>query len=247
MLTGMNARVARLSLPWLLGLAGLLLSGRAAHGDDVLPQPAPAKRYEKLAGHSPFAPPSAGPAPAAPAATPPPGPSWSDNLTVTSLMQSGTVYTATVIQKDTSERYLIRSDAEDREHGLILASVRWAEKPESTKVTMRKGTQFGEVHFDPNATAAGPGTGAPVGPGGRLGATNPTANFRPPPSAQAPPAPPPGAPGGNVVRARPMIHANPPGTFTPPARPTVGGPAGLGRAAAQKKAAKDDDDDDDDN
>ena len=238
----------RRARPWLLGLAGWLF-GVAAHADDVLPQPAPASRYDKLAGHSPFAPPSAGPAPVAPTATPPPGPTWSDNLTVTSLMQIAGVYTATVTEKDGSAHYLVRSDAENPENHLILASVRWADKPDAIKITMRKGTQFGEVRFDPAATTStGPVPGAPSGPLGRPGLPNPATNFRqPPPAPPSPLAPPPGAAGNNIVRGRPMIRSGPAAAPAPPARPLVSGPAGLGRAATQQvKPAKDDDDDDDD-
>ena len=125
-----------------------LLAARSARADDPLPQPAAPKRYDSLAAHSPFAPPT-GPAPA-PAATPPPppGPSWSDNLVVTSIMQNGNDYTATVMEKDTSARYLVHPASSARTTRLELATVTWAEKPEAIKVTLRKGNQLGDVHFD---------------------------------------------------------------------------------------------------
>ena len=177
--------------------------------------------------------------------TPPPAPAWSDNLTVTSLMQFGSFYTATVVEKDGSAHYLIRSDSEDPDSHLMLASVRWADKPEAVKVTIRKGTQFGEVRFDPAASSSsGPAVpGAPPSPL-RPGVPNPAANFRPPPPSGGPVQSAGGGPPGNAFRGRPVIRANPPAA---PSRPIVTPPAqGANRIVAPVATGKNTDDDDDD-
>ncbi len=230
----------RLLLPCLAGLT--LLTGGAVRADDALPSPPPNKRYDKLAARSPFAPPTAGPAPTAPAATPPPAPSWSDNLTVTSLMQSGNVFFATIMEKDTSARHLIRSDEVDKLTLLELASVRWAATSDAIKVTVSKGTQFADLKFDPSATADGAGSmpGMPPGLAPRPGVPNPAANFHPPLPASTVQTPP-----GGIVRGRPVIRANP---QPPPVRPVINAPQGPARVIPPTvpPAAKDDDDDDDD-
>ena len=234
------------AFPLVFCLAALAL-GVTARADDVLPQPAPAKRYEKLAAHSPFAPPSAGPAPVAPSA-PPPGPTWSDNLTVTSLMQVHGVYTATVVAKDAPTKYFVRSDVEDRESHLMVASVRWADQPEDIKVTLRKGTQFGDVHFDPAGSSGGSvASNGPLPPPGRARPNNSAQAFHAPPLM--PPMPstagPAGGPANTVVRGRPIIRSAPlPGPL--PGRPAVSRQPVSTRPALPGKGGKDDDDDDDD-
>ncbi len=217
-----------------------LLTVGSARADDPLPQPAAPKRYDALAAHSPFAPPT-GPAPA-PAATPtpPPGPSWSDNLVVTSIMQNGNDYTATVLEKDTSARYLVRSGVKREDNQLELATVTWADKPEAIKVTLRKGNQLGDVHFDASATSTS-GT-APGLPPGRVPA--PPVNFHPPPGVPSSVPNPPGGQPPNVVRGRPVIRANPPAIpGGQNARPVVTAPNPIVRAPS--KPTGDDDDDDD--
>ncbi len=223
---------------------GALASSVTARADDVLPPPAPAKRYEKLAAHSPFAPPSAGPAPMAPAAPPPPGPTWSENLTVTSLMQVHGVYTVTVAAKDSPTKFFVRSDAEDAESHLMVASVRWADRPEDIKVTLRKGTQFGDVHFDPAATSTGSvAAGAsPVSPN-RVMPGNLPQPFHPPPPMLPTTAGPAGGPANAMTRGRPIIRSAPlPG---PPqnSRPVINRQPAATRPALP--GSKDDDDDDD--
>ena len=227
------------SLGVLTGCVVALLAIGSARADDPLPQPAAPKRYDALAAHSPFAPPT-GPAPAPVATpTPPPGPSWSDNLVVTSIMQNGNDYTATVLQKDTSARFLVRTGVKREDNDLELATVTWADKPEAIKVTLRKGNQLGDVHFDPTATSAsGPAPGLP----GRVAA--PPVNFHPPPGVPGGALNPAGAPPPNVVRGRPVIRANPPPIpGGQPVRPVVTAPNPIVRAPA--KANGDDDDDDD--
>ncbi len=223
----------------LLCVAALLTAG-SARADDPLPQPAAPKRYDSLAAHSPFAPPT-GPAPAPVAApTPPPGPSWSDNLVVTSIMQNGNDYTATVMEKDTSARYLVRSGVKREDNQMELATVTWADKPEAIKVTVRKGSQLGDVRFDASATGtSGPAPGIPPG---RVPA--PPVNFHPPPGVPGSVPNPPGGPPSNIVRGRPVIRANPPPIpGGQAARPVVTAPNPIVRAPA--KSGGDDDDDDD--
>ena len=222
---------------WLWCVAVLLAA--SARADDPLPQPAAPKRYDSLAARSPFAPPT-GPAPAAAATpTPPPDPSWSDNLVVTSIMQNGNDYTATVMEKDTSARCLVRSGVAREDNQLELAKVVWADKPEAIKVTLRKGSQLGDVHFD--ASAASTSGPAPGQPPGRVPV--PPVNFHPPPGVPGGLPSPPGGQPQNVVRGRPVIRANPPPIpGDQGARPVITAPKPVIRAPA--KSGDDDDDDD---
>lgn len=226
-------------IPLILG--AVALAAATARGDDVLPQPASPKRYEKLAAHSPFAPPTA-PVQAAPTATPPPGPSWSDNLSVTSIMQNGNVYFVTVMEKDSPDHYIIRSDTEDETHHLAVASVKWADKADAVKVTLRKGTQFGDVQFDPSALpdtsgAAPAAAPPPVQPMMRPNLNPQPGGLRPPPGL---PAPPQRFPQNNILRNRPPIRVNPvPGA---PMRNVITPPAPM-RSAPVKPTSSDDDED----
>ena len=145
---------ASLILPLALALAGggIRLPARA---DDVLPRPAAADRYQKMAERSPFAPPTLGPATQV-APPPPPGPKWSDNLTVTLVTQLGGVYYATILDKAKNERFLLQSNKEDLDRQLALTSIEWGALVSQTTVTLRHNNEFAPVHFDPNAPAATP-------------------------------------------------------------------------------------------
>ena len=160
-----------------------LLASIAARADDVLPRPADPKRYDRLAAHSPFAPPSAR---AGRDASPRHAAARSvvvRHLTVTTLVQDGKVYSATVLEKDTSLTYLVRSDRiVNPDHALIVASVKWAARPEDITVTLARGKEFGEVRFDPSVVAGGSsGAGAPSASTGRTITPNPVTAFHPPP------------------------------------------------------------------
>lgn len=219
-----------------LGLGLLLAAAGAAWADDVLPIAFPAARYQKLSAHSPFSPPTiAAPVTSAPIA---PAGSWSDKLTVTLLMQQGGKYVAMLLDRDSSEHFLVTSDTENNRN-MMLSSVQWSDQLKQTRVTIRKGKEFGQVAFDPNATAAAPSSApglpgaisrpSPVSPGPGAG----PALFHPPPGSvggRGPQSPP-------IVR-RPTISANP-----PPAIPTPR----IAPGGVAIRPQDDSDDDDDDN
>ena len=190
-----------------LFLAGVVASGLAcpsARADDVVPRPPDAGRYEKMANRSPFAPPTPGTGSLTPVA-PPPGPKWSDNLTVALITQQGGISFATIQDKVKGEHFLLQSNKEDLDHQLALASVQWGELVSQTTVTLRHNNEFASVRFDPNAAAANP---APVpGRGPAVPGTYPPAAGTPPPGRLQPPPNPPSLPG--AVQRRGLIRAAP--------------------------------------
>jgi hypothetical protein len=213
-----------------LGLATCLIlclvKGSTARADDILPKPFPASRYEKMSARSPFSPPTVAafvpPVPSAPTV------SWSDKLAVTALMEQGGKYFATVVDRDSSQHFLISSDKENNDHEkMMLSSVQWAPKIAQTRVTIRKGTEFGQVAFDPSAAI---NTNSPAIPG----------SLRPP-NAPVPPGPrpfnpPPGTNGGRSMMPSSAIRRGPIGA--PPVTPNA-----LNRTPPQTPADDDDDDD----
>jgi hypothetical protein len=193
-------------------LALAVLASAAARGDDVLPKAFPANRYDKMSTHSPFSPPTA--APVAPVAVAAPTGTWTDKLAVTLLMQEGSIYVATVVDRESSKHYLVTSEKENAQQ-MMLSSVQWGNKNNPPRVTIRRGTQFGLVAFDPTAGGGGsasappasfnnpmfrpaipgsPNNGAPnpgaalfhAPPGGRGGPITPSAVIRRPPIPAVP-------------------------------------------------------------
>ena len=159
-------------------LAALAVAGAAVHAraDDPLPKPVSPDRYNKMAAHSPFAPPTEAPRAQVAAATPPPGPSWSDKLTANMITQVGGVFYVTVVDPDSTQHLYLSTDAVDQMSQLKVSSVEgWnpAEGNEEPKITLLKGTQFGVIRYEPGASG---GMGAaPRGPGMPV----PNNNFRP--------------------------------------------------------------------
>jgi hypothetical protein len=218
----------------------LTLACSARAGDDIIPAPLPAARYQKMAQHSPFSPPAN--AAAAPVAPPAPvSPGWADKLKVTAIMQIGNRYLATVEDSDTHDHFLVDSDKEN-DHGMVLSGVQWSDKAAQMRVTVRHGAEFGQVSFDPNASmlAGGapntvnnvpqnlPNPGPPQIPGGGVIRPPPAPNFGGQPNF----------PGQNTpgIMRRPVMRSNPPNINTPRVPlPTPGSIPGA--------AANDDDDD----
>ena len=225
-------------------------TGAVLHAGDPLPKPFAPARYEQLAAHSPFSPPTAE---IKPQATPPPAPpKVFEKYVLLSLSQEGSEYHATLNNKETSEHIRVRTNSKgEAADGLELASVDWANNPTETKVTLRKGTEFGVVTFD----AAGAAPSAP----GNIGAQRP--GFVPPRAVPAPVFhPPPGiapnagvpapAPGNNNARRPAMIRSAVPATRPVlPGQPgangvNAGSPVRPPIPGAKPLAGADDDDDD---
>ena len=213
---------------FVVALGGFRLSARA---DDVVPQPPAANRYAKMADRSPFAPPTLVTGPLTPVA-PPPGPKWSDNLTVSLITQQGGVSFATIQDKVKGERFLLQSNKEDLDRQLALASVQWGELVSQTTVMLRHNNEFATVRFDPNATAAAPAANpAPLpGRGPGIPGSYPAAAGTPPPGHLQPPPNPPSLPGAAMQR-RGLIRATP----TVKAVPAVPQPPNLLRRPLESK------------
>ncbi len=226
-------------------LAAGLAAGGLAQADEVLPKAPPASKYVKMAGHSPFAPPTV--PVAAPAATPPPPvPGWADNLTVTMIAQNGVNYMVTVVDAQNSQKHLYLTAEPEHDTQIAVASVKWGvNRDDPPTITLSKGKEFAQVRYEANT--ASPGGANPAGPGLPIpgGVRNPPQGvsggqaFHPPlqantgqPANQAAP--------GNVLR-RPLIRSQPvvlpPQLRNGPTPPTAGG--------RPNPAAPADDDDDD--
>ena len=226
-------------------LAALVIAGFAVHAraDDPLPKPLPPDRYNKMAAHSPFAPPTDAPRLQA-AATPPPAASAFDRLTATMLMQVDGVYSVTVVDPDSPEHLYLTSDAVDDKSQMKIASVKWdpASGQEEPTITLNKGTQFGTVRYEP-----GNGGGMAAAPRPQnLTAINAYRPNLPPTSIPGAAIPPPPVSTANGFRRGPIRAA-------PAPAPAAGGAGRAvvlpGEGRSPLRAApniKTDDDDDDD-
>lgn len=224
-------------------LTGVILasSGTLLRADDVLPKAPPAAKYEKMAGHSPFAPPTV-PVAAPVAAPPTPAPGWADALTATMIAQDGANFMVTVVDAQNSQQHLYLTSEPDDKAPMSVVSVKWgATHDDPPTITLRKGQEFAQVRYE---AANGAGVPSPAGnivqiPGAARNLPVPPGNaaFHSPFQASANQGP-----STNAIR-RPLIRAQQPAA---PAgvRPGVNapGPAGVRPNAAIKV---DDDDDDD--
>ena len=187
--------VRRLSGPWVYSAFSVRLQNWVilcafvflasicqSRADDVLPKPVPADRYNKMAAHSPFTPPTTPVATPPPQVAPPP-PSWLDKLSVNMLMQDHGVFYATVVDQDSPTHIYLSSDKEDPDSHMAIASVKWDSEnhDETPIITLRRGTDFGQVRYEPG-TSSGPGMVIQPRPGVSGAAPN---NFRVPQPAPA--------------------------------------------------------------
>ena len=160
-------------------LVGAVLTAQA-RADDPVPKPISPDHYNRMAAHSPFAPPTEAPRTQVAAPTPPPGPSWSDKLTVTMITQVDGVFYVTVVDPDSPQHLYLSSDAVDQPSQMKVESVKWnpAEGDEEPAITLSKGAQHGTVRYDPGSAGVVSAVPRPVG----MPAPN---NFRPnlPPTA----------------------------------------------------------------
>ncbi len=227
-------------LAWSVGLLAMGGPGRA---DDILPKAPPASKYAKMAGHSPFAPPTAPVGTQAPPPKPP-APGWADGLTATMIAQDGPNYMVTVVDAQNSQQHLYLTAEPDPETKMAVVSVKWgATRDDPPTITLSKGKEFAQVRYE----ASSSGTSSPLGGGVPI----PGAGRNPPvgiPGGQAfhsplqvPPAQPTNqGPSSNVVR-RPLIRSQPPAAPTS-VRPGVNPPA---NGVRPNPAVPVDDDDDD--
>ena len=227
----------------LLLLFLLFIPSPPSRADDILPKPVPPDRYNKMAAHSPFTPPTA-PTTAQPIQAAPPAPSWLDKLSVNMLMQDHGVFYVTAVDSDNPAAHIyLSSDKEDPESHLAIASVKWnpENRDETPVITLRRGKDFGQVRYEASASS-GPGMNIQPRPGA---AGAPPNAFRAPQSAPAIPG---------QINPPPLNAANPGLRRTPiravPQAPAPGGrPVVLPNNPAVRPVTpqiKTDDDDDDD-
>lgn len=185
--------------PLALALACMLSVSRAAD----LPEAVALARYQAMIEKSPFAP-----------ATPPPPPvqveaaqpSFAETLYVTGVAKLGDTDFVTISSRDQQNRFSL-TPGQKNSDGIELASVEWTAEPGKTKVTLKKGTEFGVIGFDEAATHRGEGgeTAAPteeVTPAAPTRVRRPRAIRRPFPNRRSGVAAQPGAPEDQVERPR---------------------------------------------
>lgn len=215
-----------------LGVAASSL--RAAGPNDVLPAAFPASRYEKLARHSPFSPPTAA-APLPPPIQAPKAPGWADSLSIASAIEVGGNSFVTIFDRDGNEHFITSTDPTvTNPRDVTLTSVQWSDPFDQTQATLRRGTEFAVVKFDAVAvksvpvqqgTMIPPASARPVGQLNRPGFPPPPGNLNPNPSLP------------NAVRRNQVIRATPAPPVVPRTNAVAPGPG-------VKLPGMDEDDDD---
>lgn len=228
----------------------------------MIPKPFPADRYAKMAAHSPFAPPTA-PAPPPTQAPPPPKSSFTDKLSVTSLAQSDGVYMVTVVDADTQSHLFLTSNSAPpgpnrRAPEMFISSVKWNPAPgrnEQADITIKKGTEFGVLHYVPNTASSGAVPGGtnlagnmphPVNGGVMAGGNRPYVPPAIPGSVPTMPNPIASAAAANNVQRRAPIRGPQPPPATGGRAVVLPGTATTLAPTVKPGALNADDDDDDD-
>ena len=176
---------------WLLGVAGFAWAGE-------LPTATPLERYQPMLDKSPFA-------LATQAAMPPPvteSAGFSKDLILTGIARLSEGEFVSIATRDQSQRFALSTG--ESYNGITVASVAWSDAIGKTKVTLKKGSEYGVIGFDEALLAAGAKAaqpsvnGQPIPPGFQPANINP-GNSRPP-DAQPP----------RSVPKRPRILSGPP-------------------------------------
>ena len=167
---------------WLLGVAGFAWAGE-------LPTATPLERYQPMLDKSPFA-------LATQAAMPPPvteSAGFSKDLILTGIARLSEGEFVSIATRDQSQRFALSTG--ESYNGITVASVAWSDAIGKTKVTLKKGSEYGVIGFDEALLAAAAQGGRPAGaqppvngqtlpPGFQPANINP-GNLRPP-DAQPP-------------------------------------------------------------
>jgi hypothetical protein len=118
----------------------LLAVTTVAHGIGVAPDPLPITRYEKMINKSFFAPAT----PMAPAAAP----SFAANLYVCSVAKIADKDFVTIAKQGDPQSKFSLYGNDQSDAGIQLVSVEWSDQIGKTKVTIKKGAEFGVLEFD---------------------------------------------------------------------------------------------------
>jgi hypothetical protein len=167
--------------------AALLLGAWSLASAGGLPVATPLDRYQPMLDQSPFA-------LATQAATPPPvtdNDGFAKDLVLIGVARLTAGEFVSISSRDQTQRFALSSG--ESYNGITVASVAWSDAMGKTKVTLKKGSEYGVIGFDEALLAAAtkgpavpPGAnGQPVAPGGQAPNINRGNNLRPP-NAQMP-------------------------------------------------------------
>lgn len=137
-------------------------AGTSTTGVD-LPPASTIERYNDLIAHSPFA------IATQPQSTPPPvdGPPFARDLVLVGVVRrTGNDYYIMVASRDQSQHFGLGPS--DTYNGISVATVAWSDGIGKTKVTLKRGNEYGVISFDEAVVrggAVGPNPGTPTGSG----------------------------------------------------------------------------------
>ncbi len=119
---------------------GTSLHAATAEPTERMPEAVPLSRYQAMIDKSPFAPATAAPAPVVEA------PSFAKDFYITGMAQFGSKPFVTVSSRDNQKRFsLVEGQSFE---GMTLTSVEWAPEVGKSKITLKKGSEFGVIGFD---------------------------------------------------------------------------------------------------
>lgn len=169
--------------PRTLLLAPLLgASALAADPPAAIPAPFPGSRYERMVQEAPFA--------VATAAQPVVAmPSFAADLYVTGVARIGDQDLVTISSRDKTRRFsLFSGDTSENAEGIEIIKVDWSENVGGSKVSVKKGSEFGTLSFDQAELARPLAPDAPIARPPRTNVPVPTA--APPAATGGGPQPP---------------------------------------------------------
>lgn len=160
----------------LLGFASFALAGE-------LPASTPLERYQPMLDQSPFA-------LATQAAPPPPvtdAAGFAKDLILTGIARLSNGEFVSISSRDQTQRFALSTG--ESYNDITVASVAWSDAVGKTKVTLKKGSEYGVIGFDEALLAAAAAQGAPPVNGQSMppGVQVPNANMgnsRPPNTQQ---------------------------------------------------------------
>jgi len=173
---------AALGVFLLLATHGTMASPSPAQqpSSPALPVAMPIERYQTMIEHPPFA-------VASQAAPPPPVvdvAGFAKDLVLTGAVRlSNGEYITFASRGDPTQRFALKT-GEETSTGIAVVSVTWSDAIGKTKVTLKRGNEFGVISFDEAvARATAPGEGTPasnnIQPAMPPGVTTPNANANP--------------------------------------------------------------------
>jgi hypothetical protein len=151
--------------PFLLATGLALAAGSALAATSAIPERRTADRYDKMPQDWPFALATA----VVPVAEPAKG--WASDLYVSSIakdnVDGGEKYFVGIKDRSGQNSFTL-SGSETTSEDISLGGVKWSNDLKEIVVTLKKGSEFGTVKFDPQLFQSPPAAAAPVprGPGG---------------------------------------------------------------------------------